>query len=145
MRQLFKIFLWINRSGAESASKGGEGFDNLRRPLGQLFVAEGAVVGLEDGADEVRVDAGVFLLVAPDFDGLEGLEFGDGQGLDSGGDGVPLDCVREDEGEVAFDGLEAGDFAGGDSFEREFVEACQVDLGKEDGLAELAGFQLRGG
>ena len=48
-------------------------------------------MGLEDGADEMRVDAGIFLLVAPDLDGFEALEFGDGEGVDRCSDGVPVD------------------------------------------------------
>ena len=63
--------------GAEGASEVREGFDDLCGPLRELVVAQGAVVGLEDGAEEERVDTGVFC-VAPDFDGLEILEFGDG-------------------------------------------------------------------
>ncbi len=67
---------------------------------------------------------------------------GDGEGVDSGGDGVPLGGVGEDEGEVALDGLEAGEVAGGDFFEGEFVELGEIELGEVDGLAELAGFAL---
>ena len=55
--------------GAEGASEAGEGFDDLCGPLREFVVAEGAVVGLEDGAQEEGVDAGVFC-VAPDFDGF---------------------------------------------------------------------------
>src|ERR1700710_2322502 len=47
-------------SGAEGASEIGEGFDDLCGPLREFVVAEGAVVGLEDGAEEEGVDAGVF-------------------------------------------------------------------------------------
>ena len=63
--------------GAEGASEVGEGFDDLCGPLRELVVAQGAVVRLEDGAEEDRVDSGIFC-VAPDFDGLETLEFEDG-------------------------------------------------------------------
>ena len=51
---------------------------------------------------------------------------------------MPLDGVGEDEGEVALDGLEAGEVAGGDFLEGEIVELCQVELGEVDGLAEFA-------
>ena len=128
--------------GAEGAAEAGEGFDDLGGPLGEFVVAEGAVVGLEDGAEEEGVDAGVFLRVAPDFDGLEALELGDGEGVDGGGDGVPLDGVGQDEGEVALDGLEAGEVVGGDFLEGELVEFGEVELGEVDGLAEFAGFAL---
>ena len=77
-------------------------------------------MGLEDGAHEERVDAGE-LGVAPDFDGLEALQLGDGKRVDGRGDRVPLGFVREDEGEVALDGLEAGEVVGGDSFQGEFI------------------------
>ena len=55
---------------------------------------------------------------------------------------MPLDGVRKDEGEVALDGLVAGEIVGGDFFEREFVELREVELGEVDGLAEFAGFLL---
>ena len=56
---------------------------------------------------------------------------------------MPLDGVGEDEGEVALDGLEAGEVVGGDFFEREVVEFGEVELGEEDGLAEFAVVRLR--
>ena len=56
--------------GALGSAEVGEGLDDLGGPGGQVVVAEGAVVGLEDGAEKVGVDAGVLLFVAPDFDGL---------------------------------------------------------------------------
>ena len=124
--------------GSEGASEAGQGFDDLGGPLCEFVVAEGAVVGLEDGAEEEGVDAGEFFRVAPDFDGFEALQFGDGEGLDGGGDGVPLDCVGEDKGEVALDGLVAGEIVGGDFFEGKVVETREVELGEVDGLAELA-------
>ena len=65
--------------------------------------------------------------------------------MDGGGDGVPVGGVGEDEGEVALDGLEAGEVVGGDFFEGELVEAGEVELGEVDGLAEFAGFFLRVG
>src|SRR5207302_4178013 len=108
--------------GAEAASESGKGFDQPGGPLREFVVAEGAVVGLEDGAEEERVDAGKFFGVAPDFYRLEALEFGDGEGVNGGGDGVPLGGVGEDEGEVALDGLEAGEVVGGDLAEGEIVE-----------------------
>ena len=70
------IFFYLRRTGfirgslgAEGASEVGEGFDDLCGPLREFVVAEGAVVGLEDGAQEEGVDVGVFC-VAPDFDGF---------------------------------------------------------------------------
>ena len=113
----------------------------LVEPLREFFVAESAVVGLEAGAQEERVDAGEFC-IAPDFDGLEALKFVDAEGTDGGRDGVPLDGVGKDEGEVALDGLVAGEIVGRDFFEGEFVELREVELGYVDGLAELAGFLL---
>ena len=128
--RFFAIQIWmvkpLGRDGAEGAAEGGESVDDLGRPLRELFVAEGAVVGLEDGAKEERVDAGELFRVAPDFGGAEALQFGDGQRLNCGGDGVPLDGVGQDEGEVALDGLEAGEIVGGDLFEGEFVELREV-------------------
>ena len=100
---------------------------------------------MEDGAEEERVNTGELLLVAPDFDGLEALEFGDREGVDGGGDRLPLGGVREDEGEVALDGLVAGEIVGGDFSEGEFVELPEVELSEVDGLAEFAGFALRVG
>jgi len=85
---------------------------------------------------------GFSLGVAEDLGGGEALELGDGEGVDGGGDGVPGRGVGEGEGEVAFDGLEAGEIVGGDFFERERVEGGQVELGEVDGLAELAGVAL---
>ena len=111
--------------------------------MGEFVVAEGAVVGLEDGAEEEGVDAGEFFCVAPDFDGFEALQLGDGEGVDGRGDGVPLCGVGEDEGEVALDGLEAGEVVGGDFFEGEFVEPGEVELGEVDGLAEFAFLKFR--
>jgi hypothetical protein len=58
--------------GSEGASEFGERVDDGGGPGGELVVAEGAVVGLEDGAQEEGGDAGVFC-VAPDFDGFEAL------------------------------------------------------------------------
>ena len=132
-------------AGADGAAEAGEGFDDGGGPGGEFFVAEGAVVGLEDGAEEEGVDAGVLLFVAPDFDGLEALQLGDGEGVNGGGDGVPLDGVGEDEGEVALDGLEAGEVVGGDFFEGEIVERGEVELGEVDGLAEFAAVGFGGG
>ena len=126
---------------AEGASECGEGFDDLGGPLGELVVAEGAVVGLEDRAQEEGVDAGVFC-VTPDLDGFEALQLGDGEGVDGRGDGVPLGGVGEDEREVALDGLETGEVVGGDFFEGEFVEPGEIELGEVDGLAELVGVAL---
>src|SRR5437868_9083671 len=111
--------------GAEGASESGKGFDDPGGPLREFVVAEGAVVGLEDGAEEERVDAGEFC-VAPDLDGFEALELGDGEGVNGGGDGVPLGGVGEDEGEVALDGLKAGEVVGGDLAEGEIVEFGEV-------------------
>ena len=51
---------------------------------------------------------------------------------------MPLDGVGEDEGEVALDGLVAGEIAGRDLAEGEIVEGGEVDLGQVDGLAEFA-------
>ena len=51
---------------------------------------------------------------------------------------MPLDGVGEDEGEVALDGLEAGEIVGCDAFEGEFVELREIELGEVDGLAEFA-------
>ena len=96
-------------------------------------------MGLEDGAEEQGSGrGGHFFRVAQDFDRVEALEFGDGEGVDGGGDGVPLGGVGEGEGEVALDGLEAGEVVGGDVFEREGVEGGEVELGEVDGLAEFA-------
>ncbi len=95
-------------------------------------------MGLEDCAEEEGVDAGVFFRIAPDFDGFEALQLGDGESVNGRGDGVPLGGVGEDEGEVALDRLEAGEVVGGDFFEGEFVELGEVELGEVDGLAELA-------
>ena len=72
-------------------------------------------MGLEDSPEEEGVVRRGFC-VAQDFGGSEALEFRDGEGVDGGGDGVPLDSVGEDEGEVALDGLEAGEIVGGDLF-----------------------------
>ena len=113
-------------SGADRASEGGEGGDDGGPPGRELVVAEGAVVGLEDAADEQRVDAGVLFGVAPDFDRFDALQLADGEGVERSSDGLPLDSVGEDEGEVALDGLEAGEVAGRDFFERKLVELCQV-------------------
>ena len=44
------------------------------------------------------------------------MQFRDGEGVNGGRDGVPLGGVGEDEGEVALDGLEAGEVVGGDLF-----------------------------
>src|SRR5580698_9359762 len=63
--------------------------------------------------------------------------------MDGGGDGVPLDSVGEDEGEVALDCLVAGEVAGGDLAQGEIVEGGQVDLSEIDGLAEFAVLGLR--
>ena len=63
--------------------------------------------------------------------------------MDGGGDGVPLGGVGEDEGEVALDGLEAGEIVGGDFFEREFVEGGEIELCEVDGLAEFAASGFR--
>ena len=96
---------------------------------------------LEDGAKEEGVDAGKFW-AAPDFDRLEALEFVDAECVNSGCDGVPLDGIGKDEGEVALDGLKAGEIVGSDFPEGEFVEFGEVELGEEGGLAEftLGGF-----
>ena len=102
--------------GAEGASESGKGFDDLSGPLGEFVVAEGAVVGLEDGAQEEGVDAREFFVSRQTSISLRLWSSGDGEGVDGGGDGVPLGGVGEDEGEVALDGLEAGEVAGGDLF-----------------------------
>ena len=83
--------------------------------------------------------------VAEDFCGGEALELRDGEGLDGCGDGVPLGGVGEGEGEVALDGLVAGEIVGGDSFEGERVERGEVELREVDGLAELAAVGFGGG
>ena len=76
--------------------------------------------------------------VAEDFCGGKALEFRDAEGLDGCGDGVPVGGVGEGEGEVALDGLVAGEIVGGDAFERQRVERGEVELGEVDGLAEFA-------
>ncbi len=58
---------------------------------------------------------------------------------------MPLDGVGEDEGEVALDGLVAGEVVGGDLFEGELVERGEVELGEVDGLAEFAVLRFGGG
>ena len=58
---------------------------------------------------------------------------------------MPLGGVGEDEGEVALDGLEAGEIVGGDSLERQRVEGGEVELGEVDGLAEFALLRFCGG
>ena len=119
----FEIYFWqlLFPGCAEGSAKVGEGGNDDGPPRGELVVAQGAVVGLEDGAEEERVDAWELLLVAKDFYGLEALQLGDGKRVDGRGDRVPLGFVREDEGEVALDGLEAGEVVGGDSFQGEFI------------------------
>jgi len=74
---------WVTSDGgrggavADGAAEGGEGGDDACPEVGEFFVAEGVVVGLEDGAEEERIDSGVLLCVAPEFDGLEALQLGD--------------------------------------------------------------------
>ena len=128
--------------GADGAAEVGEGGDDGGPPGGEFVFAQGAVVGLEDAREEESVvdgRNGLAFGVAEDFGGGEALELGDGEGVDGGGDGVPVDGVGEGEGEVALDGLEAGEVVGGDLFEREGVEGGEVELGEVDGLAEFAG------
>ena len=105
-------------------------------------------MGLEDGAEEEGVVGGgdsFAFGVAEDFDGCEALEFGDGEGVDGGGDGVPLGGVGEDEGEVALDGLEAGEIVGGDFFEREFVERWRDRVGRGRRAGGVCGGGFRPG
>ena len=133
-----KSSLFSGRGATQDSTECSEAFDDLSGPCGELVVAEGAVVGLEDGAEEEGVDAGEFFWVAPDFDRFEALQLGDGEGAEGGGDGVPLDGVGEDEGEVALDGLEPGEVVGGDLFEGEFVEFGEIELGEKDRLAKFS-------
>ena len=70
--------------------------------------------------------------------GVEALELGDGEGVDGCGDGVPVGGVGEGEGEVALDGLEAGEIVGGDVLSGQRVERGEIELGEVDGLAEFA-------
>ena len=55
---------------------------------------------------------------------------------------MPLGGVGEDEGEVALDGLVAGEVVGSDFLEGEVVEGGEVQLGEVDGLAEFAAVGL---
>lgn len=66
------------------------------------------------------------------------MKFGDGEGVDCFGDDVPVGGVGEGEGEVAFDGLVAGEVVGGDAFEGQCVERSEVELREVDRLAEFA-------
>ena len=132
---------WLQRFSAmqqrlrtNGSTKCCESFDDLGGPERELVVAKGAVVGLEDDTEQMRVDARKFC-VAPDFDRLEALQLGDSKSVNSGGDGMPLDRVGEDEGEVALDGLVTREIVSGDFFERELVEFREIKLGEEDGLA----------
>ena len=56
---------------------------------------------------------------------------------------MPLDGIGEDEGEVALDGLVAGEVVGCDLLQGKIVEGGEVQLGEVDGLAELAVLGLR--
>jgi len=85
------------------------------------------------------------LRVAEYFNRVESREFGDGERGDCLGDGAPLHGVGEGEGEVALYGLEARELARGGAAQRQTVERIEVELGEEDGLAQLACLALGGG
>jgi hypothetical protein len=80
--------------------------------------------------------------ISEDLLGREALELGDGEAGEGGGDRRPEHRIGEGEGEIALDGLETGELAGGDLLEWQGVEGGEVDLGEEDGLAELAALAL---
>ena len=94
---------------AEGAAEGLEGGDDGGGPGGQVFVGQGAGGGLELGADEGGVDAGEFGFVAPEFYGLDAAEVFEREGLDGCGDLLPGYGVGEGVGEIAADGLIAGE------------------------------------
>lgn len=135
----------VNPLGAEGSSESGERVDDAAGPGGELFVAQGAVVRLEDSAQQERVDTGMLLLVAPDLYRLAALQLGDGEGINGRGDSVPLDRIGKHEREVAFDGLVTRDVVRGGPLERKLIEQSEVELGEVDGLAQLAGLALGGG
>jgi hypothetical protein len=122
-------------SGPKGSSQSSEGLDDALGPLRQLLVAQSAVVRLKHRTQQQRVDARVLLGIAIDLDRTAGLQLGDSERIDGGGDGVELNGIGQDEGEVALDGLVAGEFAGGGSSQRQRVELGQIELREIDRLA----------
>src|ERR1039458_5774389 len=128
--------------GPQNGAQRAERRNQPRRPLRQLVLAQRALVRLEHAAQQQRVYAGIFLLIPPKLHRLEAAQLRNPQRLDGIGNGAPCDGIGKDEGEVALDRLEAGEFVRGGTAERERVERGEVYFGEEDRLAKLAGFAL---
>ena len=84
------------------------------RPAGEFVFCERAFQRLEDDTHQQRVAAGgdgLPLASRKISTGRNALQLRDAEASERGGDRLPLDGVREDEGEVALDGLKAGELA----------------------------------
>ena len=92
---------------AEFGSGHGDGIEDSGVEALQLFVAQGAVGGLEGGAEQQGVLAGIELGIVEDLAGAPVDELGEVESGQGEVDLFPGNALVEHEGEVPTDGLEA--------------------------------------
>ena len=85
---------------------------------------------------------GLPFLLAKDLARREARELSDVQIAQPLSDRLPVHRIREDEREVAFDGLEAGELLGNGLTQRQAVEPIEIDLAHINALPELALLRL---